>query len=300
MTRVLSRLTYVADRSDKGGMLMSPAIPAGAHQPYFPDTGRSVGEYRPATGTKTTIKCLHISAMKPDMCANSLVPGTNADLGTVRVGYGGATVHEQRAVGSHINSNAGVTDATATKDHNQHDWSFHNGITIPAGTALTVNVTPTTARQLHWEATIYGVESGATVAIGSDLLTHDTTANQTVLTYTPAADLTLKGLEYNWEHPGSNIGFGTLTCVNHQVMDIPPIGQGDTAVVPLHGSVAQFGGIVLDFYDGVEVYPSDALSAVWCPFSHDNSTMQIAVFGDSANLSAGGGNTYSRARVVNP
>lgn len=299
MTRVLERLTYVANAGAKAGMLLSPAIPNGPHLPYFPDTGRSVGEFKPSAGTKVAVKLVHISAFKPNSCANNIAPGTNVNAGTLRINYGGSTVHEQRMVSTHINAPVGVADATATKDHNQHDWCFHAGITIPSGTALAVVVTPTTARQMNWEATIYGTESGTTVIQTSDLMTYDTAANQTVLTYTPSADFSLRSIEYNCEHSGAAIGFGTLTCASHQVMDLPPIGQNETSVVPLHGSVPQHGGIVLDFYDGIDMYPSDVLGAIWSPFAHDNSTFQVLVAGDSTSLS-GGGNTYSRARVVNP
>lgn len=303
MTRVFENYQLIADGPGKIGQTGPQTTDAGTlltpNSAAAPG-GVPVGSHLIPSGYKQTLRTLALSAWHQ----SGVVGQSNAvglHLGKVEILIGASVLLEFRSQDGMAYTTASGDEMVSEMYNAFQQFGLGDGIVVPAGTAFLVRVTPGLTIPIRWCVEAYS-PNGNQVGIAT---TYTTTTNQTVLSYTSGADWTLQGLAFSSDTPGAVLGQMRLEYNGLPLFNTGDIGMDDSAPAPMDvdfDSVSGYGhgGLFLPL-DGIELQQGERIDCLAHPWSAVGGKFQFTVFADQEAYSGGGGggNTYSRGRVVN-
>lgn len=233
---MLDRGLFEANGPDKCGMSFYPLDkPIGSEFPYI--NGIDVPCHLVPQANRLTLKSLTFS-IDPNVAG--LLNGVSINAGTYRVDIGGVQMLEHRYHDYPMPGVAGGDGVVSPWDCRRQNPSIGEGVICPASTQFLVRCTPASAGPEVWTTTVTG-RRGSTVDIKSTrVVTSLTTANQTLLDYTPAADWTILSITVNVDNIGQVRGQGRICIAGIQVMELPYLGQNVDA--PTFGDNRSYAG----------------------------------------------------------
>lgn len=293
MARLIDRYTLTANAAYRGEV--NPPLD---QQVAFPRFGALVGRYVVPAGKKVTCAGLNLSAHNTTSIA-AQAPGVTLNMGTVDVLYGGTLHWQARVLGSMVPLAPGGDGTQGPSINTSQQVNFGDGVTVPAGTALLFRVTPGVAIPMRWHVTALSTTGALTQ--DAAVVTTTTTANQTLLTYTPGSDWTLKGFVVSVETPAHVLGRMYVLFNGLPLFETPWLGMDNTATVPFDsdGNSVTGHGVLHFPMMGAEMYTGDSVEVYAQIWSDCDSFWEWSLIGDEVVTGGGGGNTYSRGRVVN-
>lgn len=273
---------------------MTPALDQGAagNQTSLFGGGVSIGRYAVPSGKSVQVKALAFACAKPYNVL-AAVPSATINCGVTQILVNGVQYSEARAQGNVLPNGAGWSDMPQPHEPACNLFHLGDGVVVPSGQVLLIRVTPANATETTWTACVQGLQSGAAQFQKATIQTRATTANQTILTYTPGADFTVLAVQVMGYQVGQIGGTAGLYANGMLAMDYGRCGQEQASTAPMDR-----GSILLPLWN-MTFYPSDNFETLIQPWEADATEWQQCVFGADADLSAGGGATYSRSRVVN-
>lgn len=293
MAAVVSRQGYVS--ATNGAMVGLTEGTFGNQTTLWPGNVMA-GKYSVPAGKSVRVATLAWSCAKPYNVLAAVAAAT-VNTGVVEVLVNGTVVQERRVQGAVLPNGAGWEDLCQPHQSANNLLNFGDGILVPSGQTLLIRCDPANATETMWFASAHGILSGAPSMQVGRAWTRTTTADQTILSYTPGSDYTLKRLDV-WGQQVGQIG-GTMGVYLNGMpaFEIGRCGQGQSACMPMGPD--NFGAVIIPLW-GITMYPKDTVSLGIQPWDADATEWQQVVVGTDADLSGGGGgNTYSRGRVVN-
>jgi len=297
---MLQRLSVTADGPEKQGAM-------------YPSLDRTIGIDWPLGGgvesvyTVTSGKKLVAQALtfdvRPGRVGEAWVPVGAAsiqNMGTVRVDIGASQLSEWRYQWFPTPAAPGA-DEMVVQQHNANQTpGIGEGVICPSGTQLQVRCTPASATPRVWKCTVGGMKSATAYIQSGRRVTGATTADQTILSVTPDADWTINSILIAVELQGQLLGTAAIRVGGQIGWESSYIGLEQTASNMWddrgYGGYGQ-GAVTIPLW-GITFYEGERIGLVARPFQDDDSVWQLVIAGAETDLAAGGGNTYSRARVV--
>ena len=281
-----------------GGTLQTPnnsALPGGV----------AIGTpYSVPSATKLTAQCLLIDVHNlSDVLAQS--SGAALNLGKVEILYGGTVRLELAMFGQMLPLLLGADEMVNPMYSANQLFDFGDGFIVPASTGFEIRVTPAIKAPIRWNFEAFGNQSGSRQNQLGKVVTTTTAANQPIISYTPGADWTVQGLVMSASSPGQVCGQVRVDVCGFPLWESPYLGADDSA--PVFGddgdtiSIGYGMGVLAIPMEGVEFGEQSQIAAFAHAWDAIGQKFQFAVLGDEASVGSGGGggNTYSRGRVVN-
>jgi len=260
--------------------------------------------WRAPSGKVSRPKVVGWSVAKPSATLAAGATSAAVNTGLVKFFLNSSAVDEMRIQGASqhmVTSPSGWADMVGGMDPANGEGSFMGGgIVITSSDSVSVRVTPASATQTLWRCTIWGTLSGALVINKANFLSYATTADQIALTYTPPSNFSLIGYCVNANQIGSVSGFHVCDFNGVQGADFGYMGMADGCTQPMPDATYGAGAQWINTW-GMKFYPSEQIGFRIGKNDSDSSEWHQFVMGDDVALTegAGGGNTYSRGRVVN-
>lgn len=270
--------------------------------PILPE-GIKVWDYRVTANEKLTAQSLIIS-LSNAVFATGQAPGTPINGAVWKIRQTTTDKFEGRLHAFPIMGNTPGGDELVVYQYNANQqFGFGEGVVFTTADTFRVSVTPAAANAgVMYCATAVG-RLGATPDVRKGILTPSaTTADQVVLEYNPPSDWTCLYVTIEAVCFGSAVCAGARLELNGMtMMEFPPMGQADSDPVFMGGAIndTKYGVIHLPFW-GIEFKDGDYLALYAQPYANAGHIMVGQLSGDSVSYGGGGGNTYSRSRVVNP
>lgn len=253
--------------------------------------GTSAGQYLVPANTKCTLKSL-VMAIRTGLIGQASRSSEVAGIlncGVVTANIGATVLNEFRIQESTLPNVVGADELVVPFMNMNQSPSIGEGIICPAGTAFTIKVTPAQTTNLVWTMTVFG-KRGTTADIqGGTYLTATTTADQTLLSYTPAADWTIMSIFVDAEAPGQLAGQATIQMDGQQILETPYLGCGESTSnmfdLDSFAGVGT-GALILPLWN-IELYPGESIGFTPIPFIGDKSTWGLTIAGTESTLSTG-------------
>lgn len=259
-------------------------------------TGVQVGKHTVTTGYKFSGGSIGLSGwLQSDVTAQ--INTTPLNFGVINILVGGTTVYEARMLGSMAYKTAVSGDEMVINGQLQNQmFNFQDGITIPSGTTFLVRVTPNLKIPIVW--CFEGYSQGNNQIART--VTSATTSNQTILSYTPVSDWTLQSFAISADTSAQVAGRMNLAINGQVVLEVGDVGLEESAPTVMYNNTGYgMGGLFIPL-DDIEFQQKDVIELLANPWCENNAKFQLMVAGtETAYSGGGGGNTYSRGRVVN-
>ena len=164
--------------------------------------------------------------------------------------------------------------------------SVGEGIVCPASTQFLVRATPASAGPTVWTTTVIGRRGTTTDIQSSRTVTSRTTANQTILSYTPASDWTIMSISVSCDSIGQVRGQGRICIGGVQVMELPYLGQEASSPTFTREDcyAGCYGALTLPLW-GIDVGETTYIGFEADSFTDDGARWQMTVAGTEESLS---------------
>ena len=250
----------------------------------FPDiNGSDVLCHAVPAGSRLTLKSLAFS-INPNVAG--LLNAVSNDCGTYRVDIGGVQMMEARYLDNPLPVAAGGDELVNPWYSANCAPSLGEGIVCPASTQFLVRTTPSGAGPKVWSVTVVGRRGSTVDTQYRRVVTSLTTANQTLLDYTPASDWTILSVSVTCDSIGQVRGQGRICIGGVQVMELPYLGQDQTA--PTFGDdrcyAGSLGALILPLW-GINVGETNKIGFEADSFTDDGARWNMMVAGTEESLS---------------
>lgn len=164
--------------------------------------------------------------------------------------------------------------------------SVGEGIVCPASTQFLVRATPSAKGQNVWRVTVVGKRGSTTDIQYARTVTSLTTANQTILSYTPASDWTIMSISVSCDSIGQVRGQGRICIGGAQVMELPRLGQEVSSPTftreDCYGGC--YGALTFPLW-GIDIGETTYIGFEADSFTDDGARWQMTVAGAEESLS---------------
>lgn len=295
MSAVFARNRYVS--AVVGAM--SPALDQGAvgNQTDVWPNEINAGRVLVPAATRYALQTLGFAAHLADSAgANTSVAqvaGAAVNAGVAKLTINGTDVIELRVEGAALPTGSGWEDMPQFwPSANCLPPDFYGGFTVPSGQVIEFRATPGVATPTEWRATIVGEEGGVAVFKTAHGQTYTTTADQVVLTHTPAATFTVRAWRIEAEVIGPVMGVARVHADGSTAFDFGRVGMEQSAVAPLSDTSGAglgygVGGVFINLW-GMSFYPGQSFGLGVLPWGDDGDLWQLLAYGSDAALAAGG------------
>ena len=263
----------------------------GGEMPYL--TGTSAGRYVVPDNTKLTLKCLSMSVRTGLVgeASRSVELAGIVNCGVASYYIGATKMTEWRIHEYMIPNLAGADELTVPFNNTAQSCGIGEGVVCPSGTTFYIKVTPAQNSNIIWECTMFAKNASNQVVTANNIkLTATTTANQIILQYTPASDITILAVYVDAEAGGQLSGQGRIDIDGRQVTVTPYLGMGENTSNMF--DLDSYAGIGTGAYNipmwGIELYPGENIDFIPIPFLADQSVWGLTIAGTESSLSAGG------------
>ncbi len=262
----------------------------GGEMPYLNAT--SAGRYVVPANTKATMKCMTLSVrtgLVGEASRSAELAGI-VNCGVISSYIGTDKMTEQRIQEYMIPNLAGADELTAPFNNVFQSPGLGHGITCPSGTTFYIKATPAQNSNIIWECSMFAkTAAGAAVFAENIKLTATTTADQIILQYTPAADITILAVYVDAEAGGQLSGQGRIDIDGRQVFVSPYLGMGEsTSTMFDYDSYMGIGTGALNIpLWGIELYPGQNIDFMPIPFLADQSVWGLTIAATETALSTG-------------
>ncbi len=227
---------FAADGPAKCGMSSPPSDKIiGGEFPYI--SGIDVLCHSVPAANRLTLKGLAFSI---NANVARLTNAVSNNCGTYNATIGGVQMFEARYLDNPMPVAAGGDEVVSPWYSANGAPSLGEGIVCPASTQFLVRATPASAGPSVWTTTIIGRNASGPDIRSARVVTSLTTANQTLLDYTPAADWTILSISVKCDQIGQVRGQGRICIGGVQVMELPYLGQ--EASSPTFGDPRSYAG----------------------------------------------------------
>jgi len=269
----------------------------------FPDRegGPLVWSYKVPTGYKVALKSLFLTLYNGAVRAASNDPAAAVDAGVVKIRLDAADKWEAKVLcGAEPLSGIGG-DETVQPFYNQSQQpNLGNGITVTSAQTIAITVTPTVAALAAgcwYFATLIG-KLGTTPTIRTGGLTPDaTTADQTIVTYTPPSDWKMLGWTVDVDASGSVVtGALRLELDGATIWESGPCGMSEMDPMFNRDATPGSGGIWIPTGNMV-LYEGQRLALYAQPWTQAGHKIGVQLVGTSTALGGGSVGQYAAAWV---
>lgn len=208
------------------------------------------------------------------------------NCGTYNATIGGTQCLEGRYMDNPMPIAAGADEVVSPWYSANQSPSIGEGIICPSGTQFLMRATPASAGPTVWTTTVIG-RRGSTVDIQSArTVTSLTTANQTILSYTPTADWTILSISVTVDSIGQVRGQGRICIGGVQVMELPYLGQEVSSPTFTREDcyAGCYGALTLPLW-GIKVGETTFIGFEADSFTDDGARWQMTVAGTEESLS---------------
>ncbi len=252
--------------------------------------GIKAWSYRVPTGNKLSLRAIYLS------CQNGTINGTaqaasfNAGIAKLRVG---ADDKLEMRVTARV-----VQDFVSSGCECQAGWicqaqlfDLHDGVIFGVGETFSLAFTPAAANSgAMIKATAFCTTAAGPMILHGTLRWIATTANQTILTFTPTEATTLKSITFNVIACGSGVLMGGRLELNGApIAEFGPMGMDQ--------ATPNFALWHLPL-QGVELQQGDLLEVFVHPMADLNHVITVSLAGNLTPYATGGGSGISRSRVI--
>jgi hypothetical protein len=204
MAALASLARFQADSVAKLGQLSQPLdLTAGVQYDY--PSGFATKAYTVPTSNRFKAKAVAFS-IRPDTLLPSVLNLANGQGGVAFISIGGTVVEERPFYGFPLLTYTGSDEQNYPYQIMNGLPTYGEGVTVNSGQEILIRCTPKQATLQVWRVTISGRRGTTTDIRTAVVQTYLTTANQTLLSYTPASDYTLLGIKIEAEQPGHVFG----------------------------------------------------------------------------------------------
>ena len=164
--------------------------------------------------------------------------------------------------------------------------SIGEGVICPSGTQFLMRATPASAGPTVWTTTIIGRRGTTTDIQSARTVTSLTTANQTILSYTPAADWTILSISVTVDSIGQIRGQGRICIGGVQVMELPYLGQEVSSPTFTREDcyAGCYGALTLPLW-GIKIGETSFIGFEADSFTDDGARWNMMVSGTEESLS---------------
>jgi len=273
---------FAVDGPGKVGMSSPPLDKViGGEFPYI--NGTDVLCHAVPAANRLTLKGLAFSI---NANVSGLLNVVGIPCGTYRVDLGGVQMFEARYLDNPMPVASGGDEVVSSWDCRHQNPSLGEGIICPASTQFLMRCTPASAGPSVWTTTVIGKTASGTDIRSSRVVTSLTTANQTLLDYTPAYDWTILSISVTVDQIGQVRGQGRICIGGVQVMELPYLGQ--EASSPTFTREDCYGGCygALTFpLWGINVGETNRIGFEAASFTDDGARWIMQVAGTEESLS---------------
>lgn len=307
MTRLIETQSLTIDGPGKLGRVTPQFLGSGTLLTPNNDAlgeGCAIGSaYKVPSAKRLTAQTLWLSAHNAGSYA-AQAAGSMLNLGKVELLYGGSLQWELRMHGSMCNTTPGGNELVSPSYTANQLFDFGDGFIVPSGTAFLVRVSPTAAYPIRWNVEAFGITGGSRDNRLGQVVTGTATTNQTLLTYTPAADWTVQGFVISASTPGHVCGQMRVAMNGLTLWESPYLGMDNTAVAPLDSdgdgvSVGYGHGVIAFPMEGVEFGEQSEIAAFAHAWAAVGQKFQVGIIGDLADVGGAAAGGVSRGRVTN-
>ena len=253
--------------------------------------GTSAGQYKVPDNTKCTLKMLSMAVRTGlvGQASRSVEVAGTVDCGKVTANIGSTVLFERRIQESTLPNTAGADELVSPFMNQNGSTGIGHGVIVPSGSTFTIKVTPAQNTNTIWTCTVFG-KRGTTADIqGGTTLTATTTADQIILTYTPASDWTIMSIYVDAEVPAQLAGQATMQLDGQQIIETPYLGSGESTSNMF--DIDSYCGIGTGSLNiplwGIELYPGESIGFTPIPFIGDKSTWTLLIAGTESSLGTG-------------
>ena len=217
--------------------------------------------------------------------AGLLNPVSN-NCGTYNATIGGVQCVEGRYLDNPMPVAVGADEVVSPWYSANQAPSIGEGIICPSGTQFLMRATPAAAGPTVWTTTVIGRRGTTTDIQSSRTVTSLTTANQTILSYTPAADWTILSISVTVDSIGQIRGQGRICIGGVQVMELPYLGQNADAPTFADSRcyAGCMGALTLPLW-GIQIGESSFIGFEADSFTDDGARWNMMVSGTEESLS---------------
>ena len=272
---------FEANGPGKCGMSSPPTDKViGGEFPYI--NGVDVPCHAVPESNRLTLKSLAFSV---NANVSGLLNAVGNACGTYRVYIGGVQMFEAIYLDNPM-------PAVAAGDEIVNPWysansnpSLGEGVICPASSQFLVRCTPASAGPTVWTTTVIGKTASGTDIRSSRVVTSLTTANQTLLDYTPASDWTILSISVKADQIGQVRGQGRICIGGVQVMELPYLGQEVSSPTFTRGDCygGCYGALTLPLW-GINVGETNRIGFEADSFTDDGARWIMQVAGVESSL----------------
>ena len=279
---MLDRGLIEIDGAGKIGMSNYPLDKViGGEYPYI--GGVDVPCHDVPAANRLTLKALTFS-INPNV--SGLLNAVSNNCGVYVASIGGVQMLEARYLDNPMPVAAGGDELVNPWYSANNNPSIGEGIICPASTQFLVRCTPSEAGPKVWSVTVIGRRGTTTDTQYRRVVTSLTTANQTLLDYTPASDWTIISISVTCDSIGQVRGQGRICIGGVQVMELPYLGQDATA--PTFGDgrcyAGTLGALSIPLW-GIIIGETTKIGFEADSFTDDGARWQMTVAGTEESLS---------------
>jgi hypothetical protein len=300
MAAVLERYTLTADGPEKCGQTCPQFTDAGTL--FTPNDasapgGVTLGRHIVPTGYKHSVKCISVLAFNRDRCQVQ-DNATVLNLGKVELLIGGSPVWEMRSQDGMPYMSIGGDELVSEYINANQQFNFGDGFVVGSGTAIALRVSPGIIAPIRWTLELYG--SSRQLLQG---VTTTNSADQTVATFTPGSDYTLKGLAFSSDCPGAVLGQMRIEYNGHALFNFGDMGMEESCTAPVdsdgdcYNVGSGHGSICLPLWN-IDLQQGERFNFLAHPWSPVGGFFQAAVFAEEESLGGGGGTTVRKQVIV--
>jgi hypothetical protein len=291
-------VTGVGSLGDQG--IRFGEVAAGAQCPDRP-AGPKVWSYVVPTGYKLALKSLFVTLYNGAWRAASNDPATMIDAGVAKIKIDAADKWEAKILcGPEPQTGQGGEETVQPFYQPMQQPNLQNGITLTNVNATAITITPSTASiaaGCMYCATLIG-KLGTTPTIQTGrLVPSDTTADQTILTYTPPSDWKMVGWTVDVDASGSIVtGALRLELDGMTVWESGPCGMSEMDSMFNRDATPGSGGIWIPTGNMV-LYEGQRLALYAHPWSQAGHKIGVHLVGTTTALGGGTVGQYAAAWV---
>lgn len=279
---MLDRGVIEIDGPGKIGMSSPPSDKIiGGEFPYI--NGVDVPCHQVPVANRLTLKSLAFSINANVAGLTNLVSN---NCGTYNATIGGVQCVEGRYLDNPMPVAAGGDELVNPWNQANASPSVGEGIICPASTQFLMRATPTEAGPKVWSTTIIGRRGTTTDIQYARTVTSLTTANQTILSYTPSADWTILSISVTCDSIGQIRGQGRICIGGVQVMELPYLGQEVSSPTFTREDcyAGCYGALTLPLW-GIKIGETSFIGFEADSFTDDGARWNMMVSGHEESLS---------------